>query len=296
MKIFKLAAMAAAAVVAFAALGAGSASATELDNATGMIATGSTIAASAESTTTLHPPIGDIECSASGVEGTTSNTGGASETVSGNISSLTFTGCNATVTVLAKGSLEIHTRETGANSNGTLTSSGTEVTVEFGGFHCIFKTSSTDIGTLTGSANTGGNATLDIEATSPRTGGRSGAFCGSTAKWTGSYKVNTPSTLNVDESVSLSLSESALENPQVFQLKATNNGNVPWTVKSETFVSDEGEWSTVVGEKCTPETVNPGGNCTRKATCVKAPGKLTWTIKVESAMGGKAESTETVKC
>jgi len=90
------------------------------------------------------------------------------------------------VTVITKGSLEIHTRETGVTESGTLTSSGSEVTVEFLGFHCIFKTSSTDIGTLT--AN-GGNATFDIAATIPRTGGRSGAFCGSTAQWTGSYSV-----------------------------------------------------------------------------------------------------------
>jgi hypothetical protein len=72
------------------------------------------------------------------------------------------------------------------------------VTVELLGLHCIFNTSNTDIGTFTGSANAGANATLDIEATIPRTGGRSGAFCGSSAQWKGSYKVTSPKPLAVD--------------------------------------------------------------------------------------------------
>jgi hypothetical protein len=187
--IFKWLALAAFAI-AFVA--AAPASATEMTNGSGMVTTGSTIAASAEGTTTLHPPIGDIECSGSEVEGTTSNTGGASETVGVKNSKLTFTGCNAEVVVLEKGTLEFHTKTANADGNGTLTSSGAKVTVTFVGFHCIFTTSSTDIGTATGSVNTGSNATLDIEATIPRTGGRSGAFCGSTAQWTGSYLFTSP--------------------------------------------------------------------------------------------------------
>ncbi|HEX5526940.1 MAG TPA: hypothetical protein VFX44_07045 [Solirubrobacterales bacterium] len=183
-------ALAAGLVAAFVAFTAASASATELVNGAGeMITTGSGIDAAAEGTTTLDPPFGTIECSASEVEGTTSNTGGSTETVKGSISKLTFSGCNATVTVLKAGSLEIHTRETTENGNGTLTSSGTEVTVEFIGTHCIFATNSTDIGTFTGAQGSEGSATFDIAATIPRTGGRSGAFCGSTAQWTGSYSI-----------------------------------------------------------------------------------------------------------
>jgi hypothetical protein len=191
-------ALAAAVVAAFMAFAVASASATELYTKAGKLTVGSTIASEAEGTTTLHPPFGDIECKKSTVSGKVSNAGGATETVSGNIEALTFTECNATVTVVQKGSLEIHTRETSATGNGTLTSTGSEVTVEFIGTHCIFKTNGTDIGTLTGSTATGGNATLDIEATIPRTGGRSGVFCGSTAQWTGSYKVTNPSDLGVD--------------------------------------------------------------------------------------------------
>ena len=190
----------AAAVFAVFGAFAAAASATELstESESGMVTSGTTIAAEAEGTTVLHPPIGDIECKKSSVSGKTSNTGSSTETVSGSIESLSFTECNATVTVLTKGSLEVHTRETNVDLNGTLTSTGTEVTVEFAGFHCIFKTNSTDLGTLTGSQATEGSATLDIAATIPRTGGKSGAFCGSTAQWTGSYKITNPSVLVVD--------------------------------------------------------------------------------------------------
>ena len=194
-RTFGLAALAAALM---ALVVAGSASATTLTGASGTLPSGTTIAAENEGTVTLHPPIGDIECTKSAVSGKTTNAGSSTETVKGNIESLSFTSCNATVTVLTKGTLEVHTRETTANNNGTLTSSGTEVTVEFAGFHCIFKTSSTDIGTVTGSANTKSNATFDISAKIPRTGGRSGAFCGTEAEWTGSYKITNPTTLNVD--------------------------------------------------------------------------------------------------
>ncbi|HEX5526941.1 MAG TPA: hypothetical protein VFX44_07050 [Solirubrobacterales bacterium] len=196
LKAFVLLAAALAAFGAFAA----SASATELSAETenGMVATGSTIAAEAEGTTVLHPPFGNIECKKSGLSGKTTNTGGATETVSASIESLSFSECNATVTVLTKGTLEVHTRTESADGNGTLTSNGTEVTVEFVGTHCIFKTSNTDIGTLTGTQATRGSATLDIAATIARTGGRSGAFCGSTAQWTGSYKVTNPSAMTVD--------------------------------------------------------------------------------------------------
>lgn len=222
-KMLGLLAVAAAALMAFA----GTASATQLTDASGnVLGVGTVIHAEAESTVTLHPPIGDIECSGSTVKGSITNAGGASATVSGPIDTtevegkktgLTFTGCNATVTVLQTGSLEIHTKTANADGNGTLTSKGTRVTVVFAGFHCIFETNATngtDIGTLTGSKNVvkeihnpgkenevktfGGTATLDIEATIPRVGGTSGVFCGSTAQWTGSYKVDTPDYLDVD--------------------------------------------------------------------------------------------------
>jgi len=195
-KMLGLAAVAAAALMAF--VGAGTASATQLTGAGGaVLGVGTEIKAENEGKVILDPPFGAIECSVSNVAGSVTNAGSSTTTVSGSIATLTFSSCNATVTVLKKGTLEIHTQSGSANNNGTLTSSGAEVTVQFLGTHCIFSTNNTDLGTVTGSATTGGNATLDISATIPRTGGSSGAFCGSTAAWTGAYKVTSPATLNI---------------------------------------------------------------------------------------------------
>ncbi|HET9396569.1 MAG TPA: hypothetical protein VFO36_10970 [Nitrospiraceae bacterium] len=203
LKMLGLAAVAAAALMAF--VGAGTASATTLTAPEGtQVPAGTLITAEAETHVTLHPPFGSITCAKSHVEGKTSNAGSATETVKGNISTLSFGECNATVTVLKAGSLEIHTDPEGqpANGNGILTSSGAEVTVVYLGFHCIFSTNNTNIGTVTGytNANTTSkeHATFDISATIPRTGGSSGAFCGSTAQWTGAYTITTPKKLWVD--------------------------------------------------------------------------------------------------
>jgi len=198
MKYLKMTGLAALAAALMAMAFAGSASATALTGAGGaVLGSGTTITSEAQTSVILHPPFGEIICKKSNVSGKTTNAGGAAETVKGNIETLDFSECNATVTTLANGSLEVHTEKEAANNNGTLTSSGSEVTVEYFGTHCIFKTTNTDIGVVTGSTTTGGNAVFDIAATIPRTGGRSGAFCGSTAQWTGSYKVTSPSTLNV---------------------------------------------------------------------------------------------------
>jgi hypothetical protein len=181
------------------ALAAASASATGLTGAGGAaLGAGTTISLEAQTSLAMHPPFGTIECRNSNWSGKTSTSGGAAETVKVSMETVDFSECNSTMTTLANGILEFHTQGSTANNNATLTSSGFELTTEYFGTHCIFKTSNTDIGVVTGSANTGGNAVLDISATIPRTGGRSGAFCGSTAQWTGNYKVTSPSTLNVD--------------------------------------------------------------------------------------------------
>ena len=186
--------------------GVGSASATELTctNPPGtkaMCPVGTEIHAESEGPVTLHPPIGDIECSASTLKGKTSNTGASSETVTIPLESFTLAGCNGEFVVAETGQLEVHTREAGGSNNGTVTWSGMKLTTTFLGFHCIFTTSNTDIGTLTGSSNIVSSEktpTLDIEAVIPRTGGRSGAFCGSTAQWTGSFKFSGPDWMDVD--------------------------------------------------------------------------------------------------
>ena len=211
-KTLGLAAVAAAALMAF--VGAGTASATELTctnpPGTKVVCPASTtvIHAASEGHAVLDSSIlGNVECNST-VEGLVTTAGDATHTASGSIKfgGLTFTNCtSAVVQVLSYGTFEIHTEGTGANNNGTLTSTGAEWTVEKAGFHCIFSTNGTDIGTVTGSTTVAkakgvetATATLDISATIPRTGGRSGAFCGPSAPLTGSYSIDNPDWLDVD--------------------------------------------------------------------------------------------------
>jgi hypothetical protein len=210
LKMLGLAAIAAGALMAF--VGAGTASATELTctNPPGtkvMCPEPTHIHAEVHPGTkvVLDPPFGSIECSASTVtfyastgSSTTTPTSVNSKGESGELETLTFGSCNATVTVVKSGRLEIHTTEALPNHNGILTSTGAKVTVEFIGTHCIFETNNTTIGHVTGSSTTGGMPTLDISATIPRVGGRSGAFCGEKASWTGGYTITTPEWLDVD--------------------------------------------------------------------------------------------------
>jgi hypothetical protein len=199
MRSLKTLYLAAAALAAMAAFATSSASATTLTGSGGTdLETGTIVSGATEGTTVYHPPFGDLECQESSFSGKISNAGSSTETAKVTLETLSFSQCNTTYTVLKAGILEFHTSGSTADNNGTLTSNGTELTTEFIGTHCIFSTSNTSIGTVTGSSTTGGNATLDISATIPRTGGRSGAFCGSTAQWTGSYKFTSPSVLNID--------------------------------------------------------------------------------------------------
>jgi hypothetical protein len=195
-KMLGLAAVAAAALMAL--VGASTASATTIHGSGGKLAKGTTINAVLKAGTeaVLQAGFGNIACGESTVHGTTSTTGGAAETVKGSIGTLTFGACTGdTVTVLAPGSLEIH-HITGT-TNGTLTGSGSEATTishNVGGVHCIYKTENTHIGTLTG--NTKGNAILQAEATLIRV--PTSFLCASSAKWTATYEVTTPSPLWVE--------------------------------------------------------------------------------------------------
>ena len=191
LKILAVAAVAAAAMMAVA----GSASATVLTETIGGVDT--QVPVNAELTGHLEAGteatlkssfIGEVKCSVSTIAGKVTNAGGATETVQGEITELTFTSCNGTVTVLKKGTLEVHTEGASANGNGTLTSNGAEVTVELAGLHCIFTTSNTDVGQVKGTHS--GSVEAKAESTPiPRTGGRSGAFCGSSATWRAAYTI-----------------------------------------------------------------------------------------------------------
>jgi hypothetical protein len=97
--------------------------------------------------------------------------------------------------VLKRGTLEVHTDGASEDGNGTVTSTGMEITLNSSVGHCVFTSSSTYMGTITGSDT--GNAVWDTDsATIPKTGGS--FLCGASATLTGSFTITTPSTLSVD--------------------------------------------------------------------------------------------------
>jgi hypothetical protein len=206
LKMLGLAAIIAAGLIAF--LGASRASATTLCRNTPPAGThcesGSDVAKGTELDFSIDPkasviltdPFGGVidTCTTSTVAGATGNTGTTTEPVAGAIGTLTFgtvaTPCTRTVTVVAKGSLEVH--HIAGTDNGTVTSSGTTVIIHnvplFG--ECQYSTSATDIGTLTGTGTTGGAPTFDISATiTSENGCPKGAWEGSYV-YTGSTNFN----------------------------------------------------------------------------------------------------------
>ena len=199
-KMLGLAAVAAAALMAF--VGAGTASATELYDTSGTLGVGTTIHADLEEGTEaiLEAGFGNINCDASTVHGTISVAGSSTTTTSGPITKggLTFGNCTGdTVTVLKEGSLEIH--HIAGTTDGTLTSSGAEVTVvnhDTGGTHCIYKTDNTDIGRLTSGKST--TATLHADAKLIRV--PTSFLCASEATRKASYVVTTPHEFWVEQS------------------------------------------------------------------------------------------------
>jgi len=199
LKMIGLAAITALGLMAFG--GVSSASATTLTCTSGptkiTCPTGTIVDLSSESSQTTKAGFASFTCTESTIKGRTANTGSATETVRANIETLTFGSCNATVTVIKNGSLEIHTQGAIANNNGTLTWSGSEITTATQGTSCVYGTSNTNLGTLTGSTTRGGStATLDISAELLKISG--GFLCANPMHWEGSYTVTEPDWLDVD--------------------------------------------------------------------------------------------------
>jgi hypothetical protein len=187
-KMLGLAAVAAAALMAFA----GTASATKLYSGGTQKLAGTTIESSLTGSASLETTEGTVlnTCTGGSVKGKTSNSEGAS--ISGSIESLTWTGCTKTTHTIKNGSLEIAYT---SGLNGSVTGKGSEVTIDgIFGASCVYGTGSgTALGTLVGS--TTGNATLAIKATVPRISG--GFICPSQAVWNASYTVTSPTPLHV---------------------------------------------------------------------------------------------------
>lgn len=163
----------------------------------GSVYTSTITAANDNGGVSLHGENGiTLECS-SFVEGNV-EVHGPGLTAEGPLAALTWSGCaGGSATTAKTGSLIAYAT---GSSNATVKSTGTKVKAEantiFGTVICVYETHNTDLGTLTGSSTTGGNATLDISATIPRVEGS--ALCGANGIWTGGYTVTTPSNLNVD--------------------------------------------------------------------------------------------------
>lgn len=194
LKMLGLLAVIAAALMAFA----GTASASTATSPKGTVYTG-IYKAEVEGSVKLDGSFVTVQCNQSIIEGKVEQHG-SGVTTGGKISTMDFSSCNYSVTVLKAGSLEAHqTGGKGTDADGTVTSSGLELTIHTSVGACTFTTNNTDVGTgtLTSSDTTGGNATLDIATSAiPRTGGS--FLCGASGILTGSYKVVTPSTLYID--------------------------------------------------------------------------------------------------
>lgn len=184
-KILGLLAVAAAAPMAFV----GTASATELTSSVG-----STPTIQATSTNVaIDGPWVTIKCLKSQFEAQIESHG-AGVPASGKLSTLHFTECNYPVTVNKVGTLSV--TGTATTGDGTGMSSGIELSLHTSVGTCVVTTSNTDLGTLTGSNNTGGHAVLDLtSAPLHRTGGN--FLCGTWGNWTGNYTITSPSSLEV---------------------------------------------------------------------------------------------------
>lgn len=191
-KALGLLAVAAAALMVFA----GGAWATSLTSSTGETPT---LTATSPHPVWHNQSLGtETTCTESTLEATVESHG-AGQAVRGKLSKVTFGSggvqgvCGSThYKVLTFGSLSIVGAS--ATGNGTVSFTGTELTTQNTsiGISCIYKTSSTHIGTLTG----GVPAVLTIEsALIPRTG--HSFFCGSHSQWTGQYTITHPSPLTV---------------------------------------------------------------------------------------------------
>ncbi|HET7510987.1 MAG TPA: hypothetical protein VFJ65_12155 [Solirubrobacterales bacterium] len=296
MKYVKTLGLVAAVTAALLALmGSGSASATVLTGGGGgVLSTGTAIHAENEGTVILTTSFLNIECTGSTVSGKTTNESGTA--VEGKVESLTWSGCNCEVKTLAGGTLAIAV--SGSGPNGSVSSSGAEVTAQcstiFGAVHCIYKTSTTSLGTLTGSSTTGSTATMDIEGKNiPRLS--TSALCAEKASWDAKYKIDNPDTLNVateggEEGASLNLTPDSE--------KWTAWYSREFVIKNVGFSSFEitawyygTQYEVTDPNGCLGKTLNILGSC-----AIYVTGKPTYshsTLKVEGSRKGKVVASDT---
>jgi hypothetical protein len=188
LKILAFAAMACAALMAFAS----TALATTLDTTAGNIKTGTLIHAVAKEAV-LEDTLGFIEntCESTTQGKTTNETG---TTVTGTVESLTWSNCTFATSTIKGGKLHIKWT---SGMNGTVTSSGAEVTTKIPGGVCIYGSGEgITLGTLDGVASTTEEAKLTVNTVVKLLKTESGS-CLSSARWTATYVVDNPKGLTV---------------------------------------------------------------------------------------------------
>jgi hypothetical protein len=194
MKHLKILGLAVAATALLAAGGPGNAAATTLEIGGVKQTSAVTLTATLEGSTIVTDEFGSTTetCTTSEIHGkTTTFTAPGVAEIHGNIEKWTLGNCTHTTTVIKPGKFYIGWES--GTTNGTFTSSETEITVQstFFGASAICKTGTgTKVGTITGTAS--GFATIDMNATIP---------CGilGNTKWTGSYRITSPNGLGVVE-------------------------------------------------------------------------------------------------
>ncbi|HXQ89214.1 MAG TPA: hypothetical protein VN733_06195 [Solirubrobacterales bacterium] len=209
MRRVKTFALTAVAAMTLVAVGAGTASATELYAITPGANPHETLPAGTVLTATLEPETtfsttdtagNPIEtCTTGVIEGKISNAGSSTMTVTIPVSNVSIDGpdCNVTVDQTKNGTLEIH--HIAGTTNGTLTGSGFHFSVHVFGTTCVYGLGETkrDLGELTGS--TTGTGTLDINAVVPENTTPK-FLCPDTTRWIAKYWVTNPDRLFVEAS------------------------------------------------------------------------------------------------
>ena len=203
MKYPKMATIAAVVIAAVSMLATASiSSATNLykyttPSANDRLALGTEIVGSLESGTSLlwKDTLGGANdtCTGSEFKGKLERDTSTSGDAAGKLSTLTFTGCSHTTTVLAPGEWEI--KAIAGTTNGTLISRGMRVTTKttIFGISCVAATGAgTTIGTVTGAKSSTAKATVDINGVITKENG-----CGDST-WTGSYLITSPVGLTIE--------------------------------------------------------------------------------------------------
>ncbi|MDQ2630559.1 MAG: hypothetical protein M3Y75_06240 [Actinomycetota bacterium] len=190
MKFLKMLGLATVAAMALTAFTAGNASATALE--AGGVEQNGTVTIEMSLAAGISMIIGRTDGSLANTC-TTSNLAGDTETftgttVTGAVDSLSFSNCTRPVAVHKSGTL--HIAHIAGTTDGTVTSSGAEITTgsPFGTLNCKTE-AGVDIGRLTGTAS--GHATLDFSAVI------NCGFLMPSATWKGTYAVTSPTGLGV---------------------------------------------------------------------------------------------------